>query len=141
VVEENLSLRPCGYPQGVWRNQINLCLITLFVSHHIALHVVGSGIRVARQPASYLALPFLMPLLRYCSQSALRALVARSLVTGARLVAINQDANFRPLMLHAAHDLVEIKLGRLADFLKVRINEFFFGEHLAADSKLRNESR
>jgi len=102
---------------------------------------VGSGIRVARQPASYLALPFLMPLLRYCSHRALRALVARSLVTGARLVALNQDVNFRPLLLHAAHDLVEIKLGRLADFLKVRINEFFFGEHLAADSKLRNESR
>jgi len=55
------------------------------------------------------------PITKNCNQRALRALVARSLVTGARLV------------LHAAHDLVEIKLGWLADFLEVCINEFFFG--------------
>jgi len=35
------QLAPLWLPQGVWRNQINLCLITLFISHHIALYLVG----------------------------------------------------------------------------------------------------
>jgi len=53
-------------------------------------------------------------------------------------VAINEDLSFHPLQLHAAHDLIEIKIRWLADFLEVRINAFFFGKHLAADSKLCN---